>query len=194
VATRASHPPSEIRPGAAPAWGWFLAIGGALALLAIVAGADLFRGTLSTTYVVATAMSAAGLIMLLHAFYVRGWTWTAFWLATGLLYMLAAASAIRLPIFASQILSLWLTIILGRSGSVRIAIALARRDSDAGGAWVAASGIASIGAAILIAAEWPDDGVRALGSVMLADLFCQGTMLIIVAGAIRAAAAGRVAR
>ena len=191
MTTRASHPPWEIRPGAAPAWGWFLAIGGALALLAIVAAADLFRGTLSATYVVATAMSAAGLIMLLHAFYVRGWIWTVFWLASGLLYMLAAASTFRLPIFAAQILSLWLMIILGWSGAVRIGIALGRGDSDAGGSWVMASGIVSIGAAITIAAGWFGDGVRALGSVMLADLFCQGATLIITAGAIRAAPAGR---
>lgn len=185
MVTHASHPASEIRSGAAPIWAWFLAIGGALAMLAIVAGIDLWRGILSTTYVVATAMFAAGLIMLLHVFYVRGWTWTVFWLASSMLYMLAAGSAFRLPLFAAQILSMWLMVILGWSGSIRIGIALARLDSDVGGLWVVASGVVSICAATIIAIGWPGDHVRDLGAVMLADLFGQGAMLMMVAVAIR---------
>lgn len=67
----------------ARAWGWFVSVGAALALLGLIASTYLIFATMVATYVVGATMFAGGIVQLVHAFGVRRRSWIAFWIVSG---------------------------------------------------------------------------------------------------------------
>ena len=167
------------------AWGWFVGVGAALALLGLIASTNLIFATMVATYVVGATMFAGGIVQLVHAFGVRRRGWIAFWIVSGLLYLTAAASVIYDPLFAASLLTLFLAISLGASGLARIGIALGWRGHGWG--WMLASGIVSIAAALVVALGWPINAVWILGLVLAVDLSFQGIMLMLIGFTLREA-------
>jgi uncharacterized membrane protein HdeD (DUF308 family) len=167
------------------AWGWFVGVGAALALLGLIASTNLILATLAATYAVGAMMFAGGIVQLVHAFGVRRRGWIAFWIVSGLLYLAAAASVIYDPLFAAGLLTLFLAVSLGASGLARTGIALGWRSRGWG--WMLASSIVSIAAALVIALGWPINPVWMLGLVLAIDLWFQGVMLMLIGFTLRQA-------
>jgi uncharacterized membrane protein HdeD (DUF308 family) len=166
-------------------WGWFVGVGAALAFLGGLASADLFLATIATTFVVGGLMFAGGILQIIHAFGVRRLGWALFWLLSGLLYLAAAASVLHDPLFAAGLLTLFLGVMLGASGLARMVIALRWRGQGWG--WMLASGLASIGVAVVIVIGWPVSAIWTLGLLLAVDLLFQGAMLMLTGFALRAA-------
>ena len=164
-------------------WGWFVGIGIALALLGLVASTNLVMATMAATFVVAATMAAGGILMLIHAIGVRHWTWAAFWIGCGLIYLAASVAILDAPVHAAELLTFWLIILLGLSGVARALIAALARPG--GWRWMLASGLVSIGLAIVVALGWPENALWVLGLLMAVDLLVQGMTLMMVGFALR---------
>jgi len=165
-------------------WGWIITLGAALTLLGCVASANLFLATLAATYVVGAMMFAAAILQIAHGLAVRRWAWASFWLLSGLLYTATAMAILYDPLFSARLLTLFLCVTLGASAALRLSIAFGSRG--AGWTWMFASGLASLGAAAVIAIGWPANTLWLLGLVLAVDLLIQGITLMLVGLAMRA--------
>lgn len=187
MATNAFEAQARIRWLDTESWGWFVRIGAVLALLGLVASANLLLAATAATYVVAAiaatyvvgaAMFAGGVLILVHAFGVRRWDWAAFWALSGLFYLAAAAAVLYEPLLAARLIVLVLAAAVGASGLVRVAVALGARAPGWG--WMLASGLISIAAAVLIAIGWRTNAIWELGLILAIDLLFQGAMLMFI--------------
>lgn len=157
--------------------GWLVALGIALLLLGFCASANLFLATVATIYYVGAMMLAGGLFQLAHAFGTsKGGGGAVLWLLSGALYLLAGFAVFFNPLMAAATLTLLLAIFLGMSGLLRLWAAVGARVPGRG--WLAASGIASIAAAMIIGLEWPVNALWILGLVLAVDLLFQGATLL----------------
>jgi len=168
---------------------WFIVLGIALILLGAIASANLFITTVAATFYVGAIMLVAGAFQIIHAFGVRKWARFAFWLLSGLLYLVAAAAMFLDPLFAASLLTLFLAVSLALSGSLRLFIAMTTR-APSGWGWMAASGIASIAVALVIALGWPVNSIWVLGLVLSIDLLFQGVALVLIGLSLRSVPLG----
>ena len=99
-------------------WRWFVGMGCALALLGLLASANLVMATIAATYIVALAMFAAGIVMVVHASAVRGLGWALVWAAFGVLYAAAATFLFYDQPLAVSLITVWLAVLLTASGAV----------------------------------------------------------------------------
>lgn len=158
--------------------GWFVAIGFTMAALGAAASANLYLTSIAAIYIIAASACLAGILMVLHAAQVRGAGWTAFWLASGLLYVITAVFLVRNPALGARLLTLWVAVVFGFCGTARLTSALVSRGTGWG--WLAASGVLAIAAWVIIALGWPSNSVWILGLFLAVDLVVQGVMLMLV--------------
>lgn len=172
-------------PAMAPAtWTWFAGTGVALMLFGFLAFANLMLATRAVIFGVAIVMFVGGVVQVAHALGVRRWTWAALLMLSGLLYAAAASIILSDPGFGARFMTLFLGILYGAAGIVRLGVAAAWRGSRWG--WLLASGLASIAAAAVILLGWPADAVWMIGLVFAIDLIFQGSALAAIGLALRA--------
>jgi uncharacterized membrane protein HdeD (DUF308 family) len=166
-------------------WRWFVGMGCALALLGLLASANLVMATVAAAYIVALAMFAAGIVMVVHASAVRGLGWALVWAAFGILYAAAATFLFYDQQLAVRLITVWLAVLLTASGAVRMVASLVHPLPGWG--WMLVSGIFSVAAGLIIASGWPANAMWVLGLVMAIDLLVHGMMLILVGVRLRPA-------
>jgi len=166
-------------------WQWCVGIGAGLAMLGMIASANLIVAAITATYLAGVLMFAGGILQLVHAFSVRRWQRVALWTASGLLYLLAAIIVLYEPFFAASMLTLLLAAALAASGVMRIVHALAHRPRGWG--WLCASGVLSTVVGVIISIGWPISAVWVLGLFLAVDLLFQGVMLTLVGFALKPA-------
>jgi uncharacterized membrane protein HdeD (DUF308 family) len=166
-------------------WRWFAGLGVALILLGLCASANLFLATVATIYYVGALMLFGGMLQIFHAAGTRKW---GVWLLGGILYLLAGLAVFNDPLFAAAFLTLLLAMSLGLSGMARLWFGM--RVAPAGRAWLIASGVASIAAAVIIGLGWPVNAIWILGLVLAVDLLFQGVALLGTGLALRTALRG----
>ncbi len=186
--TRQATLPAEVVTFDIQAWGWFTGLGAALAVLGVIASANLILATMAATFAAGAAMFAGGILQLAHALAVRRWNWATIWTLSGLLYLGAAASLLYDPWFAAGLLTLILGVTLGAAGLARGIVAVGWRGSGWG--WMLASSLVSIALAVLIMLGWPGDALWVLGFVLAVDLIVQGIALTLVGLMLRARPVG----
>ncbi|MCW6535978.1 HdeD family acid-resistance protein [Sphingomonas lycopersici] len=162
---------------------WFFGIGAALAMLGFIASANLMMAALAAVYVVAAAMFAGGLLMIVHGFAIRYWSWAILWILCGLLYAGAAIIILYYPIRAANYLALGFAVLFAAVGLMRLMAALAQRHHGWG--WLLVSGLFSIAAAFFIGAGWPADSIWVLGVIIAVDLLIEGSMLMLISLTLR---------
>ncbi len=163
---------------------WFVAVGASLVLLGIVASLDLVMATLAAALSLGLLMLLGAALQLAHAFAVRRWGSSVLWAASGLLYLAAGISVFVDPAFAAILLTLFLAVSLGLSGVVRCWLAWGWPAS--GRAWLMASGLVSLAAAVVIGSGWPVNALWVLGLVLAVDLMVQGFTLAFAGLSLRA--------
>jgi uncharacterized membrane protein HdeD (DUF308 family) len=159
--------------------GWFIALGVPVTALGVFAAFNLLMATFASVFMLGVFMLAAGFFQVAHGFALRSWGAFAFWTLSGLLYLLAGAAVFYDPLFAMRLATLWIAVMLWLSGVLRLWIGV--RDGELAGAhFVAASGLVSLLAAVLIGFGWPQNSPWVLGLLLACDLLWQGLTLLFV--------------
>lgn len=170
-------------------WGWFVALGVALLILGGIAFGHLVLATVVSVYYVGIMMLVAGVIEIIHSFGVKSWGSFFFWLLSGLLYTAAGVVAFVNPILAAGVLTFLLAAALLGSGAFRIWLGFKSKPASGWG-WIVATGVITILAGLLIAAQWPVNSLFILGIFLAVDLIFQGWAFIAVGLGIKAVKQG----
>lgn len=168
-------------------WGWFVALGVALLAFGIMAAGNLLWATVVTVYYVGMLMIIGGCVYLAHAFQVKAWKDTIYWVLSALLYLAAGVLAFTNPVLTSKVLTLFMACALLVSGLFRIWVAFHSRDEGAGWGWLLAGGIVTALAGIVFLIGWPVNSLWLLGLFLAFDLAMQGWSLIFFGLALRKA-------
>lgn len=158
-------------------WGWFLALGLALLILGGIAFSNILMATAVSVYYIGVLMVVGGAVQLFHAFQVKGWKSTIFWVLSGGLYVIAGLLAFSNPLMVSMVLTLCLAIMLIAAGGVRMAVGFSLRPVS-GWAWMAFSGFITLLVGVVITIGWPANSIFMLGLFLAADLIVQGLSLV----------------
>lgn len=158
-------------------WGWFVALGVALLVLAFFAFGNLLLATLVSVFFVGAMMLVGAVAQLIHAFRVKGWGEFFLWLLSALLFGLAGVFALANPGLAATTLTLLLAFALIASGAVRL-FSGTRLRSRYGWGWILASGVVSILVGVVFLLGWPVNSLWLLGVVLAVDLAFQGVSMI----------------
>lgn len=158
-------------------WGWFVALGVALLVLAAFAFGNVVIATLVSVVFIGSLMIVAGVAQIIHAFQVQSWGGFFYWLLAGLLYGVAGVFAYMNPLLAAATLTLLLAAALIASGMLRVFLGF-RFKPHSGWGWIVTSGVITLLAGIIFLIGWPANTLWLLGMVLAIDLAFQGASLI----------------
>lgn len=158
-------------------WGWYVALGIALLVLAVVAGTNLYAATVASVYMVGILMLIGALVQIAHAFQVRRLGGFVAWLLAGLLYGAAGIFTFANPLLAAATLTLLLAFALIASGIMRVWWSTSLRLFRGWG-WIAASGVISAIVGVVFMIGWPRNALWLLGMILVLDLAFQGVTAI----------------
>jgi uncharacterized membrane protein HdeD (DUF308 family) len=167
-------------------WGWFLAIGIALATLGAVAiGAAMITGLAFVT-LFGSLLFVGGVLQTVHAFWARRWSGFLVHLIAGLLYLVFGWMIMTRPGISAQAFAIVIAAFLLAGGLMRIILAVQTRGDN--WFWMTLSGIINILLGLVI---WEQSRDSAFSSLMLIGLFVglemifNGASWIMVALAVR---------
>jgi uncharacterized membrane protein HdeD (DUF308 family) len=114
-------------------WGWIVALGVVYLVAGVIALGSVVMATIASVYVVGIMMIVAGVFEAIHSFQIKTWGRFLFWLALGILYIIAGFVAFDNPLLTA----VWLTLILGAalvaSGIMRVFLGFNMKGRDAMG-------------------------------------------------------------
>lgn len=158
-------------------WGWFVALGVILVVLALFAFANLLAATLASVLFVGAMMTVGAVFHIIHAFQVTRWSGFFFWLLSGLLYGAAGVIILFNPVLGAAVLTLLFAVALIVSGIFRIWWSYKVKPMTGWG-WMLASGIVTLLVGLLFTMQWPANSLILLGIVLAVDLTFQGVAAI----------------
>jgi uncharacterized membrane protein HdeD (DUF308 family) len=158
-------------------WGWIVALGVVYVVAGVIALGSVVTATIATVWLVGIMMLIAGVFEVINAFQVKTWGRFLFWLALGVLYIVAGFVAFDNPLLTA----VWLTLILGAalvaSGIVRIFLGFNMQGGTPWG-WVVASGVITLLLGIIVLIHWPVSSLYVLGIFLGVDLVFAGASWI----------------
>jgi uncharacterized membrane protein HdeD (DUF308 family) len=169
-------PPPTLAPLRAK-WGWIVALGIVYVIAGFIALGSVVTATAATVFVVGIMMIIAGVAEVISAFQVKTWGRFLFWLALGVLYIVAGFSAFGNPLLTAAILTLILGAALFASGLVRIFLGFNMQQGSPW-MWVVASGVITLLLGLIILIHWPVSSLWTLGIFLGVDLVIAGASWI----------------
>ena len=169
-------PPPALAPLHAK-WAWIVALGVVYVIAGVIALGSVVSATVATVLVVGLMMIIAGVAEVINAFQIKTWGRFLFWLALGILYVIAGFVAFENPLLTAA----WLTLVLGAalvaSGVVRIFLGFSMQH---GSPWigVVVSGVITLLLGLIILAHWPVSSLWTLGIFLGVDLVLAGASWI----------------
>jgi uncharacterized membrane protein HdeD (DUF308 family) len=158
-------------------WGWIVALGVVYLVAGVIALGSVVTATIASVWLVGIMMLLAGVFEVIHSFQIKTWGRFLFWLALGVLYIIAGFVAFDNPLLTA----VWLTLILGAalvaSGIMRIFLAFNMKGGTPWG-WVVASGVITLLLGIIILIHWPVSSLYVLGIFLGVDLVFAGATWI----------------
>ena len=158
-------------------WGWIVALGVVYLVAGVIALGSVVMATVATVFVVGIMMIVAGVFEVIHSFQIKTWGRFLFWLALGILYIIAGFVAFDNPLLTA----VWLTLILGAalvaSGIMRVFLGFNMQGGTPWG-WVVASGLITLLLGIIILIHWPVSSLYVLGIFLGVDLVFAGATWI----------------
>ena len=158
-------------------WGWIVALGVVYVVAGVIALGSVVMATIATVWLVGIMMLLAGVFEVIHSFQIKSWGRFLFWLALGVLYIIAGFVAFDNPLLTA----VWLTLILGAalvaSGIMRIFLGFNMQGGTPWG-WVVASGVITLLLGIIILIHWPVSSLYVLGIFLGVDLVFAGASWI----------------
>jgi uncharacterized membrane protein HdeD (DUF308 family) len=169
-------PPAGLAPLRAK-WGWIVALGVVYVVAGFIALGSVMMATVATVFVVGIMMVIAGVAEVIHSFQIQTWGRFLFWLALGVLYIVAGFVAWDNPLLTA----VWLTLILGAalvaSGIMRIFLAFNMQHGSPW-MWVVVSGLITLLLGVIILIHWPVSSLYVLGIFLGVDLVFAGASWI----------------
>ena len=158
-------------------WGWIVALGVVYVIAGVIALGSVVMATIASVYVVGIMMLIAGVFEVISAFQIKTWGRFLFWLALGVLYIIAGFVAFDNPLLTA----VWLTLILGAalvaSGIVRIFLGFNMQHGSPW-IWVVVSGLITLLLGVIILVHWPVSSLWTLGIFLGVDLVFAGASWI----------------
>jgi uncharacterized membrane protein HdeD (DUF308 family) len=155
-------------------WGWIVALGVVYVVAGVIALGSVVMATVASVYVVGIMMLLAGVFEVINAFQIKTWGRFLFWLALGVLYVIAGFVAFDNPLLTA----VWLTLILGAalvaSGIMRIFLAFNMQHGSPW-IWVVVSGVITLLLGVIILIHWPVSSLYTLGIFLGVDLVFAGS-------------------
>ena len=167
-------------------WGWIVALGVVYLVAGFIALGSVFAATVASVLVVGIMMVIAGVAEVIHAFQIKTWGRFVFWLALGVLYIVAGFFAWDNPLLTAVWLTLFLGAALVASGVVRIFLGFNMQHGSPW-IWVVVSGLITHVLGLIILAHWPFSSVYVLGIFLGVDLVFAGAGWIGLGMALRSA-------
>src|SRR5271154_1178944 len=154
-------------------WGWIVALGVVYLVAGVIALGSVVMATVATVYFVGIMMIVAGVFEVIHSFQIKTWGRFLFWLALGVLYIIAGFTAFDNPLLTA----VWLTLILGAalvaSGIVRIFLGFNMQHGSPW-IWIVFSGLITLLLGVIILVHWPVSSLWTLGIFLGVDLVFAG--------------------
>jgi uncharacterized membrane protein HdeD (DUF308 family) len=155
-------------------WGWFVALGIALIVLAVIAWLDVVAVTIAGTIFIGAMLLVGGVFQIVHAFFMQqGWKSLLFGLLCGVLSFIAGLLIMFEPVRGALVLTILVIAALIAGGVTRVVIGFRHREMARWGLLVV-SGIISLVVAILLYASLPWSGLWVLGTLIAVELLVQG--------------------
>jgi uncharacterized membrane protein HdeD (DUF308 family) len=151
---------------------WFIALGGALILLGIVAAGSSLTTTYLSMLFLAGILLLGGILRMVPAFSARDWTGSLLLALSGALYLVVGFLTFRHPIAAALALMLLFSALLLGVGLFRVIGSIWYRFPHWG--WVALSGTISIVLGVMLWNSWPVSGLWFIGFCVGIDLIVEG--------------------
>jgi uncharacterized membrane protein HdeD (DUF308 family) len=183
IASPGFGPPHSLAPLHAK-WGWIVALGVVYLVAGIIALGSVMAATVASVLVVGVMMVIAGVAEVINAFQVKTWGRFFFWLALGILYIIAGFVAWDNPLLTAVWLTLFLGAALVASGIVRIFLGF-NMKAGSPWVWVVVSGLITLVLGLIILAHWPFSSVYVLGIFLGVDLVFAGASWIGLGMALR---------
>ncbi len=171
-------PPIPTRPiptptGAAHRWGWFVALGVLLIALGLFAWVEVVAVTIAGAIFLGAAMFVGGVLQIIHAFVVRGWSGFLLHVLMGVFYLIGGLLIMAEPVQGAVIVTVFLSVCLAVSGVMRMVLALKHRELS--GWWLMLfSGIITLLIGLLLYSMLPWSGLWVLGTLIAVELVVQG--------------------
>jgi uncharacterized membrane protein HdeD (DUF308 family) len=164
-------------------WGWFAALGIAMAVLGFVAiGAPFIAGE-AVVILLAVALMIGGVAQAVSAFRVRVGRGFFLYLLIGVLYFVLGLLMVEQPTTALVLLTLLLAVALLVGGIFRIILALTERFHGRG--WVLLNGVVSVLLGVIIWRGMPWSGMWVIGLFVGIELIFNGVQWLMVGLAAR---------
>ena len=170
----------ETRREIARHWGWFLVLGILLVLIGMAAIAFPFLSTIAAKIAIGWIFLVAGVVEILHAFYVKRWAGFFWNLLIGLLYILAGGWLVLFPLTGILTLTIVIAALFIVEGVLEFIMGFRMRPHEGWG-WVVFSGLVAVAAGLLIALSLPASAVWALGLLAGINLLFSGWSFIYLA-------------
>ena len=173
-------------------WGWFFALGVALAILGTMAIMSATTTLLLTKFAVTFVgwlMIVTGVLEVLHSFTVKRWGGFFIDLLLGMLYAVVGFMIVANPQATAITLTLLIAMFLIFGGLFRIVIALANRYRH--WLWLLLSGVINVVLGVLIWQQWPYTGLWVIGLFVGIDMIFYGWSLIMLSLAAKNLPAGQ---
>lgn len=167
--------------------GYFITLGVLLIVAGLLAIAFPVVSTISASIVVGWVLIASGIVQIVHAFSVKGWSGTAWSALIGAIYLIAGLLTAVFPLSGALSLTLLLSIAFLFEGGVEIAWALQSRHERGWGVMLV-SGIAAVIVGAMIGVSWPVSALWAIGMLVGINLLFSGASFLSLAMAARSSA------
>jgi uncharacterized membrane protein HdeD (DUF308 family) len=157
--------------------GWFLALGILLVLAGAAAIAFPFLSTVAAKIAIGWIFLVAGVVEVIHAFYVKRWAGFFWNLLIGLLYIVAGGWLAFFPLTGILTLTIVIAALFIAEGIIELVMGFRMRPHEGWG-WVVFSGLVAVAAGLLIALSLPASAVWALGLLAGVNLLFSGWSFI----------------
>jgi len=153
-------------------WGWFLALGIALAILGLAAVVRCFAATVVSMLFFGWLLVAASGIEIAQAVLVGHWAGFFQHLSAAILFGVAGLLIVVKPRQSAEALTLFIAafLLIGGLSQIVVAVSLALP----GWGWQVADGLITLALGLLVMAEWPISGLWAIGLFLGVDLIFFG--------------------
>lgn len=165
-------------------WIW-LAILGAISLIGgVLALANPFAATLAAVFLAGWTFLIFGILQIVQAFGLRGWSGFLWSLLLGVLTAVVGLSLLLHPAAGALSLTMLVAVLFLVLGAVKIMYAFALRPISGWG-FALLSGIISILLGIMIIADYPWSAAAVLGILLAIELLSNGIFLLMVGFGLR---------
>jgi uncharacterized membrane protein HdeD (DUF308 family) len=161
-------------------WGWFLALGIVLLLAGVAAIAFPLLSTIAAKIALGWIFLVGGVVLLVHAFSIKGWRGFLMELLIGALYVVAGGWLAFFPFTGIVTLTILLAALFLAEGVLEVIMAVRVRPHE-GWVWLLLSGLVAIAVGGLIAYELPSSATWAIGLLAGVNLLSTGISFIVLA-------------